>query len=79
MPVRGWESDPAGPGDPSRWAITGSTRLYDLGMAQDYICVHKDEAFPAPKHLFALEGAALPLVGPAAWRVLMTKASVKPG
>lgn len=34
-PIRGWLSDPAGPENPSRWAITGSTCLYDLGMTQD--------------------------------------------
>lgn len=78
-PMRGWESDPAGPEDPSQWAITGSTRLYDLGAAQDYVCVHKDEVVPAPEHLSAVEGAALPLVGLTAWRAMTTKASVRPG
>nr|RBQ87621.1 hypothetical protein FVER53263_00022 [Fusarium verticillioides] len=78
-PMRGWISDPAGPEDPQKWSITGSTRLYDVGTAQDYVCVHKDEVVPAPKHLSATEGAALPLVGLTAWRALVTKAAVQPG
>ncbi|KAF5007182.1 hypothetical protein FDECE_6492 [Fusarium decemcellulare] len=78
-PMRGWISDPAGPEDPKKWSITGSTRLYDVGTAQDYVCVHQDEVVPAPKHLSAVEGAALPLVGLTAWRALSTKAAVQPG
>ncbi|KAI8648625.1 PKS-ER domain-containing protein [Fusarium keratoplasticum] len=78
-PMRGWISDPAGPEDPKKWSITGSTRLYNVGTAQDYVCVHQDEVVPAPKHLSAVEGAALPLVGLTAWRALSTKAAVQPG
>ncbi|KAK0387656.1 hypothetical protein NLU13_3901 [Sarocladium strictum] len=78
-PMRGWISDPAGPEDPGKWSITGSTRLYDVGTAQDYVCVHQDEVVSAPKHLSAVEGAALPLVGLTAWRALTTKAGVQPG
>ena len=78
-PMRGWVADTAGPEDPSRWAIIGSTRLCDIGIAQDYVCVHKDEIVLAPKHLSAVEGAALPLVGLTAWRAVTTKASVKSG
>jgi NADPH:quinone reductase-like Zn-dependent oxidoreductase len=78
-PMRGWISDPAGPEDPSKWSITGSTRLYNVGTAQDYVCVHQDEIVSAPKHLSAVEGAALPLVGLTAWRALTTKAAVQPG
>lgn len=62
--------------NPTRWAITGSTRLFHLGTAQKYIFVHKDEGVPPPKHLPAMGGTALPLVRLTA---LMTKASVKPG
>ncbi|RTE84564.1 hypothetical protein BHE90_000877 [Fusarium euwallaceae] len=78
-PMRGWISDPAGPEDRTKWSITGSTRLYDVGTAQDYVCVHQDEVVPAPKHLSAVEGAALPLVGLTAWRALTTKAAIQPG
>ncbi|RSL97547.1 hypothetical protein CEP52_010839 [Fusarium oligoseptatum] len=78
-PMRGWISDPAGPEDRSKWSITGSTRLCDVGTAQDYVCVHQDEVVPAPKHLSAIEGAALPLVGLTAWRALTTKAAIQPG
>ncbi|RSL43903.1 hypothetical protein CEP54_014896 [Fusarium duplospermum] len=74
-----WISDPAGPEDRTKWSITGSTRLYDVGTAQDYVCVHQDEAIPAPKHLSAVEGAALLLVGLTAWRALTTKAAIRPG
>lgn len=78
-PMRGWKSDPAGPEDLSQWSITGSTRLNDVGTAQDYICVQQDEVVLAPRHLSAVEGAALPLVGLTAWRALTTKARVQPG
>ena len=78
-PMRGWISDPAGPEDPRKWSITRSTRLYDVGTAQDYVFVYQDEVVPAPEHLSALEGAALPLVGLTAWRALRTKAAVQPG
>ncbi|KAG5778702.1 hypothetical protein H9Q73_007647 [Fusarium xylarioides] len=61
--MRGWISDPASPEDPEKWSITGSARLYDVGTVQDYVCVHQDEVIPAPKHLSATEGAALPLFG----------------
>ncbi|KAM5529792.1 zinc-binding dehydrogenase [Fusarium oxysporum f. sp. phaseoli] len=78
-PMRGWISDPAGPEVLSKWSITGSTRLYDVGTAQDYVCVDQEEIVAAPKHLSAVEGAALPLVGLTAWRALTTKASVQSG
>ncbi|KAF4345810.1 alcohol dehydrogenase [Fusarium beomiforme] len=78
-PMRGWISDPAGPEVPSKWSITGSTRLYDIGTAQDYVCVDQEEVVSAPKHLSAVEGAALPLVGLTAWRALTTKANVQSG
>lgn len=78
-PMRSWVSDPAGPEDPSKWSITGSSRLNNVGTAQDYVCVHWEEVVPAPKHLSAVEGAALPLVGLTAWRALTTKARVQSG
>ncbi|KAL6918480.1 hypothetical protein FSST1_009975 [Fusarium sambucinum] len=78
-PMRGWVSDPAGPEDPKKWSITGSTRLYDVGTAQDFISVYQDEIVLAPRHLSAVEGAALPLVGLTAWRALTTKAGIQSG
>ncbi|KAI6759987.1 hypothetical protein HG531_013560 [Fusarium graminearum] len=78
-PMRGWTSDPAGPEVPSEWSITGSTRLYPVGTAQEYVCVDQEEVVSAPKHLSAAEGAALPLVGLTAWRALTTKANVQQG
>lgn len=63
-PMRGWASDPAGPGP--GFAV--------LGAAQDYVAVHEDDVEPAPAHLAAAEAAALPLAGLTAWRALVTKA-----
>jgi NADPH:quinone reductase-like Zn-dependent oxidoreductase len=72
-PMRGWESDPSGPEDPRKFAVTGGTSLYEVGAAQDYIVVHEDEVEPAPAHLSPAESAALPLVGLTGWRALVTK------
>jgi NADPH:quinone reductase-like Zn-dependent oxidoreductase len=71
-PMRGWESDPAGP--EGVWATTGASRVTDVGAAQDYIVVHESEVEPAPAHLSHAEAAALPLVGLTGWRALVTKA-----
>lgn len=71
-PMRGWESDPDGP-DAGFFAVTGSSKLTDVGAAQDYIVVHESEVEPAPQHLSPVEGAALPLVGLTGWRALVTK------
>lgn len=71
-PMRGWESDPAGP--EGVFTVTGGSKLSDVGTAQDYIVVHEDEVEPAPAHLSPAEGAALPLVGLTGWRALVTKA-----
>ncbi|KAF5609019.1 alcohol dehydrogenase [Fusarium pseudoanthophilum] len=60
-------------------AISLDHPMLSDGTAQDYVCVHKDEVVPAPKHLSATEGAALPLVGLTAWRALVTKAAIQPG
>ncbi|KAK5998700.1 Zinc-type alcohol dehydrogenase-like protein YogA [Cladobotryum mycophilum] len=62
-PMRGWESDPAGPENPRKFSVTGGSKAYDVGTAQDYIVVHEDE------------GAALPLTGLTGWRALVTKAN----
>ncbi|POR31439.1 Putative zinc-type alcohol dehydrogenase-like protein YogA [Tolypocladium paradoxum] len=73
-PMRGWESDPAGPEPGSIFTVIGGSRLSDAGSAQDYVVVHEDEVEPAPAHLSPAEGAALPLVGLTGWRALVTKA-----
>ena len=73
-PMRGWESDPAGPEPGGTFTIVGSSKLSDVGTAQDYIVVHEDEVEPAPAHLSPAEGAALPMVGLTGWRALVTKA-----
>ncbi|KAH9909050.1 NAD(P)-binding protein [Xylariomycetidae sp. FL2044] len=73
-PLRGWDADPAGPEDMSRYAIIGGARPYEaLGAAQDYVVVGADEVEVAPLHLSTLEAAALPLVGLTAYRALFTK------
>ncbi|KAH8173332.1 zinc-binding dehydrogenase domain-containing protein [Sarocladium implicatum] len=71
-PMRGWEEDPIGP--EGLMAVTGGTTLTEVGTAQDFIVVDQEEVMPAPEHLSAVEGAALPLVGVTAWRALVTKA-----
>jgi NADPH:quinone reductase-like Zn-dependent oxidoreductase len=79
-PMRGWQSDPAGPEDARKFATTGGTSLYDVGTAQDYIVVHEDEVELAPRHLSPVESAALPLVGLTGWRCLVTKSgAASPG
>ncbi|KAK3186581.1 hypothetical protein K4F52_004621 [Lecanicillium sp. MT-2017a] len=75
-PMRGWESDPLGPEDQQRFAVTGATRLYDVGTAQDYIAVAEEEVELAPSYLSPAESAALPLVGLTGWRALVTKAGI---
>lgn len=72
-PCRGWWASPDGPEDYSRFSVLGATSRYPVGMAQDYIVVHESEVEPAPSHLSAAEGAALPVVGLTAWRSLVTK------
>ncbi|GJN69610.1 zinc-binding dehydrogenase [Purpureocillium lilacinum] len=78
-PMRGWAADPAGPEPGSVFSVTGSSRLTDVGTAQDYIVVPAAEVEPAPPHLSPAEAAALPLVGLTGWRALVTKAGCAPG
>lgn len=47
--------------------------MYDAGTAQEYIVCSEEDVEVAPKHLSAIEGAALPLVGLTGWRALVTK------
>lgn len=76
-PSRGWESDPLGPEDPSRFAIAGSSQLSEAGCAADYMTVPAAEVELMPPHLSSAEAAALPLVGLTGWRALVTKAGVQ--
>ena len=74
-PARGWEDHPDGPEEAEGrpFSVIGGSVLYDAGTAQDFIAVADDEVVPAPEHLSAAEGAALPLVGLTGWRALVTK------
>ncbi|KAH6607204.1 hypothetical protein Trco_003517 [Trichoderma cornu-damae] len=72
-PMRGWDSNPAGPENARKFAVIGCSKLTDAGAGQDYIAVPEDEVEPAPDHLSPGEGAALPLVGLTGWRALVTK------
>lgn len=74
-PMRGWESDPAGPEDARGFAVIGSSRLTEAATGQDYAVVPEDEVVLAPEHLTPGEGAALPLVGLTGWRALVTKSN----
>ncbi|KAM5348034.1 hypothetical protein ACJ41O_007858 [Fusarium nematophilum] len=74
-PMRGWESDPAGPENSLGFAVTGGSKLTEVGTAQDYIAVPEDEVEPAPEHLTPAEGASLPLVGLTGWRAFVTKSN----
>lgn len=75
-PMRGWESDPAAPEDPHRFAVIGATLLCDDGTGQDFLAVHEDEVELTPRHLTPAEGAALPLCGLTGWRALVSKAGI---
>ncbi|KAF4471505.1 zinc-type alcohol dehydrogenase [Fusarium albosuccineum] len=74
-PMRGWESDPAAPEDSRAFAVTGGSKLTEVGTAQDYIVVPEEEVEPAPEHLTPAEGASLPLVGLTGWRAFFTKSN----
>ncbi|KAM0258203.1 hypothetical protein ACHAQJ_003971 [Trichoderma viride] len=74
-PMRGWESNPAGPEDGRKFAVIGSSKITEAGTGQDYVVVPEDEVEPAPEHLTPGEGAALPLVGLTGWRALVTKSN----
>lgn len=79
LPARGWASHPDGPEDINKYSVIGATALYDAGTAQEYMVCHEDDVEPAPGHLSAVEGAALPLVGLTGWRALVTKAGENAG
>lgn len=75
-PMRGWKSDPLGPESGKPVTVTGSSKMSDIGTAQDYVVVHEDEVELAPAHLSTVQTAALPLAGLTGWRALVTKAGV---
>ncbi|KAK0636841.1 hypothetical protein B0T17DRAFT_520073 [Bombardia bombarda] len=73
-PSWGWESDPLGPENNGRdYGVLGAGAKHETGVGQEYVLVPEDEAFLAPEHLTAAEGAALPLVGLTGWRALVSK------
>jgi NADPH:quinone reductase-like Zn-dependent oxidoreductase len=80
-PFRGWDSNPEGPEDYSKFSTIGRVEPhFDLGMAQNYIWVHESEVEVLPEHLSSIEGAAVPCCGITAWRTLVTKSgNAKPG
>ncbi|KAM3523666.1 hypothetical protein MY4038_008072 [Beauveria bassiana] len=75
-PSRGWDRDPQGPEDPSRFVICGSQQGTDAGCAADYVVAPAAEVELMPPHLSPVEAAALPLVGLTGWRALVTKAGI---
>lgn len=80
-PARGWIAHPDGPEDLAAYSLIGATARYDAGTAQEYIVCSEEDVEPAPAHLSAVEGAALPLAGLTGWRALVTKtgANAAPG
>lgn len=72
-PARGWAADPLGPEDAAGFTVIGGAALTAAGTAQEYVAVGEADVEPAPAHLSAAAGAALPLVGLTAWRALVTK------
>lgn len=73
VPVRGWATHPDGPEDLRAYSLIGSSARYDVGTAQEFVVCSEEDVEAAPRHLSAVEGAALPVVGLTAWRALVTK------
>ncbi|RDA95081.1 hypothetical protein CP533_2138 [Ophiocordyceps camponoti-saundersi (nom. inval.)] len=78
-PMRGWTSDPLGPEPGSRIEVAGGSQGCDSGTARDYMLLPACEVEVAPRHLSAVEAAALPLAGLTAWRAVVSKARVTSG
>lgn len=94
-PSRGWLRDPAGPEaalpnapDNIRkneyggegFAILGATRgVCGAGTFTEYIGVDPSQLVPIPKHLTAVQSAALPCAAVTAYRAAFTKASIQSG
>ncbi|KAG5980419.1 hypothetical protein E4U55_004036 [Claviceps digitariae] len=72
-PMSGWESDPEAPEGQGAVVIIGGSSMTRMGCGQDYALVQEEDVVPAPAHLTAAEGAALPLAGLTGWRALVTK------
>jgi len=49
------------------------------GGLAEYVCVPRENIYPAPSHLTDEEVAAIPIAGVTAWRGLMTRGQLKPG
>lgn len=81
LPSRGWDAAPEGPENLARdFVILGASQGTPLGTGQEYVVVDEGDVVPAPEHLTAAEGAALPLVGLTGWRALVSKSgNAEPG
>ncbi|KAH6855664.1 hypothetical protein B0I37DRAFT_442470 [Chaetomium sp. MPI-CAGE-AT-0009] len=80
LPMRGWAAAPDGPEDLGRrFVILGSSVGSEVGMGQEWVVVDEGDVVPAPGHLSAAEGAALPLVGLTGWRALVSKGGAQEG
>jgi NADPH:quinone reductase-like Zn-dependent oxidoreductase len=74
LPTRGWEADADGPENLGRdFVIIGASEGSAVGTGQEWVVVDEGDVVPAPAHLSAAEGAALPLVGVTGWRALVSK------
>lgn len=94
-PSRGWEKDPAGPEAAlpnaprsvlqnefggQGFGILGATRaVCGVGTFAEYIAVDRSQLVPAPKHLSAVQSAALPCAAVTAYRAAFTKGKIQAG
>lgn len=79
-PAQGWESAPEAPESGDYFSVVGGAVLVPWGAGQELVCVDEGQVVPAPEHLTAVEGAALPLVGLTGWRALVSKSgNAEPG
>ncbi len=66
-------------GEQSECVSFGIVGMNRPGTFAEYVTVPATNIYPKPSHLNFDEAAALPLVYVTAWRMLMTKAGLKPG
>lgn len=91
VPLRGWDSDPLGPGRDATdagpnelggrgFGLLGATKpTGGKGTFCEYLVLDEDQVVPAPKHLDAVYAAALPCAATTAYRALFTKGQLAPG
>ncbi|EGG03345.1 uncharacterized protein MELLADRAFT_117356 [Melampsora larici-populina 98AG31] len=79
-PALNWLKDPRGPdikGKP--FGILGGTKLSKgLGTFTEYINVLSSHCKPIPSHMIGPSAACIPLAGLTAYRIVLTKAKIKP-